>query len=66
MSLENGGDPRRLDKDCLYLNVFSPRLARTARLPDMVWIHGGALIFGSGGLPIYDGSALARRAMSWW
>ena len=61
MSLENGGDPGRLDEDCLYLNVFSPRLERPARLPVMVWIHGGALIFGSGGLPIYDASALARR-----
>jgi para-nitrobenzyl esterase len=27
----------------------------------MVWIHGGALVFGSGGLALYDGSALARR-----
>ena len=27
----------------------------------MVWIHGGALIFGGGALPIYDGSALAAR-----
>ena len=61
ISLENGGDPGRLDEDCLYLNVFSPRVERTARFPVMVWIHGGALIFGSGGLPIYDGSALARR-----
>ena len=61
VSLENGGDPGRLDEDCLYLNVFSPRVERTARLPVMVWIHGGALIFGGGGLPIYDGTALARR-----
>ena len=61
MFLENGGDPGRLDENCLYLNVFSPRVERTARLPVMVWIHGGALIFGSGALPIYDGSALARR-----
>ena len=61
VSLENGGDPGRLDEDCLYLNVFSPRLERSARLPVMVWIHGGALVFGGGGLPIYDGTALARR-----
>jgi len=61
MSLENGGDPGRLEEDCLYLNVFSPRLERTARLPVMMWIHGGALIFGSGGLPIHDGTALACR-----
>ena len=63
MSLENGGDPGRLDEDCLYLNVFSPRAERSDRLPVMVWIHGGALIFGGGALPIYDGAALARRGV---
>ena len=61
LSLEGGGDPGQLDEDCLYLNVFTPRADPGAQLPVMVWIHGGALIFGSGGLGIYDGSALARR-----
>ena len=65
MSLENGGDPGKLDEDCLYLNVFRPGTGTgtkaSASLPVMVWIHGGALIFGGGALPIYDGSALARR-----
>ena len=61
MSLENGGDGSRLVEVCLYLNVFNPRVERTARLPAMVWIYGGALIVGSGGLPIHDGSARARR-----
>ncbi len=63
LSLANGGDPGQLDEDCLYLNVFTPRADSGARLPVMVWIHGGALIFGSGGLAIYDGSALARRGV---
>ncbi|MES2830384.1 MAG: carboxylesterase/lipase family protein [Pseudomonadota bacterium] len=61
MSLENGGDPGKLDEDCLYLNVYRPGAGAGAGLPVMVWIHGGALIFGGGALPIYDGSALARR-----
>ena len=60
-SLENGGDPGKLDEDCLYLNVYGPVTKPGKLLPVMVWIHGGALIFGSGALPIYDGSALARR-----
>ncbi len=38
-------------EDCLYLNIWSPRLpgARNApaRLPVMVWIHGGANTVGS-------------------
>ena len=63
LSLEGGGDPGKLDEDCLYLNVFTPGADAGARRPVMVWIHGGALIFGSGGLAIYDGSALARRGV---
>ena len=60
VSLENGGDPGRLDEDCLYLNVFSPYTELTDRLLVMVWIHGGALIFGSGEIvlacPVFDGT----------
>ena len=63
LSLEGGGDLGKLDEDCLYLNVFTPGADAGARRPVMVWIHGGALIFGSGGLAIYDGSALARRGV---
>ena len=55
------GDPRPIDEDCLFLNVWTPRTAPAARLPVMVWIHGGALIMGSGGLPVYDGAAFAQR-----
>ncbi|XP_077288427.1 venom carboxylesterase-6-like [Arctopsyche grandis] len=34
------------DEDCLYLNVYSPNLS--AKLPVIVYIHGGAFIFGTG------------------
>jgi para-nitrobenzyl esterase len=36
-------------EDCLFLNIWRPAsVAPGARLPVMVWIHGGAFVFGSG------------------
>ena len=48
-------------EDCLFLNIWTPRAAvnQGKRLPVMVFIHGGAFLFGAGSLPIYDGSYLA-------
>ena len=50
----------RADEDCLFLNIWAPSgsSAGGAR-PVMVWLHGGAYIFGSGSQPLYDGSVLA-------
>ena len=49
-------------EDCLYLNVYEPADAkRGAKLPVMVWIHGGAFLFGSGSA--YDGSQFARQGV---
>ncbi len=55
-----GGDPGQFSEDCLYLNVWSP-VARAAPLPVMVWLHGGGFTLGAGGLPPYNGRALAKR-----
>ncbi|MFP5389997.1 MAG: carboxylesterase/lipase family protein [Gammaproteobacteria bacterium] len=46
-------------EDCLYLNIWAPE--RAARLPVIVWIHGGGFYGGTGAQPLYDGSRLARR-----
>ena len=36
-------------EDCLYLNIWKPAGARLgAKLPVMVWIHGGAFVGGNG------------------
>nr|WP_070960797.1 carboxylesterase/lipase family protein [Hyphomonas sp. Mor2] len=47
--------------DCLNLNVWTPTLDPQARLPVMVWIHGGAFVSGSGSHPIYHGHNLAKK-----
>lgn len=55
-----GGAARRCDEDCLTLDVSTPQ-ADGGRRPVLVWIHGGAFVFGTGSAPIYDGRWLARR-----
>jgi para-nitrobenzyl esterase len=47
-------------EDCLVVNVYTPAVDDAAR-PVMVWIHGGAFVTGSGHVPWYNGSNLARR-----
>lgn len=52
------------DEDCLFLNVWAPEEGAEATGPDplpvMVWLHGGAYLYGSGSQSLYDGTALAR------
>ena len=36
-------------EDCLFLDVRTPRIGRAARLPVLVWIHGGGNRGGAGG-----------------
>jgi para-nitrobenzyl esterase len=49
------------DENCLSVNVWSSNLTPSAPMPVMVWFHGGAFVFGSGG-GSYDGAHLARSA----
>ena len=52
--------PDETGEDCLVLNVWTPALD-TARRPVMVWLHGGAFSFGSGGPSVYAGTDLAAK-----
>jgi para-nitrobenzyl esterase len=48
--------------DWLTVNVWSPDLG-AARLPVMVWIHGGGYVYGWSGDPLFDGANLARAGV---
>jgi len=56
----------RMDEDCLSLNIWAPNGMLNKEpepLPVMLWIHGGSLLDGSGSMPIYDGSELAKKGV---
>jgi para-nitrobenzyl esterase len=51
-------------EDCLFINVWRPAGATaTAKLPVMVWIHGGAFVFGSGSAPDFSGVPFAKHGL---
>ena len=51
-------------EDCLFVNVFRPaEAAPGAKLPVMVWIHGGAFVFGSGSGPQFSGVPFAKQGV---
>ncbi|MBN2480699.1 MAG: carboxylesterase family protein [Bacteroidales bacterium] len=60
-----GGAPGSIQKgsseDCLFLNVWKPsEAAKNAKLPVMVWIHGGAFVGGSGNT---SGDGFAKKGV---
>ncbi|MFE2288218.1 carboxylesterase/lipase family protein [Streptomyces sp. NPDC059443] len=56
-------DPQAVSEDCLYLDVYRPRGARAdARLPVILWMHGGAYSQGTG--TQFGGGAMAELTNS--
>lgn len=54
--------PATQSDDFLNLNIWTPSTDPEAKLPVMVWIHGGSsLMAGAGSLDIYSGHRLAKR-----
>ncbi|WP_319436274.1 carboxylesterase/lipase family protein [Mycobacterium sp. RTGN5] len=60
-SFVGGGrdDPKIRDEACLTLTVWAPPTNKP--LPVMVWIPGGAFVYGAGQLQLYNGSRLAAN-----
>ncbi len=50
-----------MDEDCLTLNVWSRADTASQNLPVMVWVHGGALVTGSGSE--YTGELLTAKGV---
>jgi carboxylesterase type B len=50
-------------EDCLYLNVWTPHPGGQAKLPVLVWFHGGGFVRGSAAEPTYDGVSLAGQGV---
>jgi para-nitrobenzyl esterase len=50
------------NEDCLFLNVWSPNIAKDEqkKRPVMFWIHGGGNSVGDASTPIYHGDNLSR------
>ena len=52
-----------VSEDCLYLNLWTPTLESDAKLPVMVWIHGGSNISGWSYEKNYRGHVLAPQGV---
>lgn len=50
-----------VSEDCLNLNVWTKSLDAGARLPVLVWIHGGGFFAGFGGEERHNGGPLAKK-----
>jgi len=57
-------DPKgNYSEDCLSLNVWTPARKAGARLPVMVWVHGGGFNFGASSQAEYHGANLAKQGV---
>jgi para-nitrobenzyl esterase len=60
-SSPQAGRGENQSEDCLFLNVFTPKMRDDGKRPVMFYIHGGAYSNGSGSSLLYDGVRLCNR-----
>lgn len=60
-SSPQSGRGENQSEDCLFLNIFTPKLRNKGKRAVMFYIHGGAYANGSGSSPLYDGVRLCNR-----
>lgn len=56
-------DNEKSSEDCLYLNIWTASTETSAKLPVIVYIHGGSYKTGSGSLDIYNGENMAKKGV---
>lgn len=52
-----------ISEDCLFLNIWTSARTADDKLPVLFYIHGGALLEGSGSIDVYNGEELARKGI---
>jgi para-nitrobenzyl esterase len=58
------GMSKTSSEDCLFLNVWTPsNFNKKTKLPVLVWIHGGAFVFGSGAQGDYTGAPFTKQGV---
>ena len=57
----NRATGRTSETECLNLTIWRPAAKNDKPMPVIVWIHGGAHMYGSSANPVCDGARLAAR-----